>query len=139
MILYYNKSTFVIITAVATVLLQQNAAVRSIPSVVTSAFPLGISVHSALTMARARVRTTFHGAVLSIPTSDAKTSTIFALTVFVTARIALFHVAQFAGPTRHAIAGVVNAMTMRSTVEVTEFWNRRNQLNIYSSVKIYDC
>lgn len=61
-------------------------------------------------------RTSFNGAVLSVPSSDAKTSSVFALTVLVASRIAQFRVTLFAVPTAVALTLVVDTSTMFAAV-----------------------
>lgn len=83
-------------------------------------------------MSGARVGATLHGAVLSIPSGDTEAGTILALPVFVAAGIALFHVAKITGPARNAVARVIHAMTVRSTVQVAEFCKMKEKVFLKS-------
>lgn len=72
-------------------------------------------------MTGTRIRTALHGAVFSVPSGDAQTRAILALSMLVAAGIALLQIAQLAGPAWQAVAGVVHAVPMRATIKITQF------------------
>lgn len=72
-------------------------------------------------MAGTGIRATLHRAVFSVPSGDAQTRAILALSVLVAAGIALLQIAQLAGPARRAVAGVVHAVSVRAAIEIAQF------------------
>lgn len=72
-------------------------------------------------MAGTGIRTTLHRAVFSVPSGNAQTRAILALSVLIAARIALLQIAQLAGPAWRAIAGVVHAVSVRAAIEIAQF------------------
>lgn len=98
--------TLIIVLAVATVQLQGNTAVRSIPSFVAAALPLALTAHAALAMPGAAIGATLNGAVLSVPPRDAQAGAVLALSVLVATGIAQTRVAVLAAPLRVAGTGI---------------------------------
>lgn len=99
-------------------LFKKHVAVLAIPAIVTPAFPLTIVADSTLSVSRAGIRATFHGAVFSIPTSHAQTGPVFTLAMFVASWIALLQITQFAGPSGQTVASIVNAMSVGTAIQI---------------------
>lgn len=110
--------TFVIVSPVATVLLEEHVAILAIPAVVTSALPLAIVTDSALSVPGTGIRATFHCAVFSIPTGHAQAGAVLTLAVFVASRIALLQIAQFARPSWQTVASVVHAVSVGAAIQI---------------------
>lgn len=108
--------TFVIVSSVVAILFKEHIAILAIPAVVASALPLAIVADSALAVPGTGIRTTFHGAVLTIPAGHAQAGPILALAMLVATWIALFQIAQVTRPTWQAVAGVVHAMAVGAAV-----------------------
>lgn len=80
----YVKITFVVVSTVVTVLLEEDAAVAPIPAVGAATLPETVCVDAALTVTRARVGAALLRAVLPVPSRHTQTRPVLALAVFVT-------------------------------------------------------
>lgn len=63
----------------------------------------------------------FDRAMFSVPAGDAEARSVFALAVLVAPRIALFQVAKFPRPTRIALAGLRDAVSVVAAVQIAQF------------------
>lgn len=115
--------TFVVVQAVAAILLQEHAAIFPIPAVGAATLPLGIPVELALPVARARVGAALHRAVLPVPARDAEAGAVLALAVLVAPQVALLQIAKLPGPAVTAVARVVHAVAVHAAVEVAQLCN----------------
>lgn len=112
--------TLVIVLAVATVQLQGDATIRSVPALVAAALPLTLAAHSALAVCGTTVGATLDGAVLAVPTGDTQTRSVLALTVLVATAVTELRVAVLATPLGITGAGIALAATMLATVEIAQ-------------------
>jgi len=76
--------TFVVISAVSTVLFQRDTAVFAIPVIVALAHPQAFRGHVALAVSRAGFGAPFQCAMFAVPTRDTQTRSVLALAVLVT-------------------------------------------------------
>lgn len=80
----YVKITFVVVSTVVTVLLEQDAAVTPVPAVGAATLPQTVCVDAALAVSRARVGTALLRAVLPVPSCHTQARPVLALPVFIT-------------------------------------------------------
>jgi hypothetical protein len=87
------RCTFVIVSSIIAVLFQKYAAILAVPTIVALALPLRVVRHPALSVTGTGIRASLHRAVFSVPSGDAQTRAVLALSVFVAARITLLQIA----------------------------------------------
>lgn len=71
-------------------------------------------------MTRTTIGTTLQRAVFAIPPCHTQACTVFALAVFVAARVTQLHIARISTPTVVTLADIRHAMTMHATVQITQ-------------------
>lgn len=116
----HSFCTFVVVSPVVAVLLEEHVAIFAVPTVVTPALPLAVVADSALAVPGTGIRATFHGAVFPVPTGHAQAGTVLTLAVFVAPRIALLQIAQLARPSGQTVAGVVHAMPVGTAIQIAQ-------------------